>query len=144
MPRRFGRFEVKREMSDGGKIRPDDNNTDSKKQIDPELLEELEKVGFDDMDFEIEENVERNILDELDDKEKGIIMNGYRGSATQSELSANIYLSREAKKLGIDKQELKQFILKMGKDAIKSPDKVLHYHRTSIENAGKIINSGYC
>lgn len=31
----------------------------------------------------------------------------------------------------------------MGKDAIKSPDRVLHYHRTSIEKAENIINSGY-
>ena len=143
MPRRFGRFEVKREMSDGGKIRPDDVNTNKNSQMDPELLEELEKVGFDDMDSEIEGTVEENILDKLNDQEKRIIMDGYRGSATQSELSANVYLGREAKKLGIDKQELKQFILKMEKDTIKSPDKVLHYHRTSIENAEKIINSGY-
>ena len=45
------RFEVKREMSDSGKIRPDDNESNNQKNIDPELLEELEKVGFDDEEF---------------------------------------------------------------------------------------------
>lgn len=35
MPRRF---EVKREMSDGGKIRPDDVNANKNSQMDHELL----------------------------------------------------------------------------------------------------------
>lgn len=49
------------------------------------------------MDSEIEGTVEENILDKLNDQEKRIIMDGYRGSATQSEFSANVYLGREAK-----------------------------------------------
>lgn len=38
------RFEVKREMKDGGNIRPDDSNANSQRNIDSELLEELQKV----------------------------------------------------------------------------------------------------
>ena len=55
------RFEVKREMNDGGKIRPDDSNVNSQRNVDYELLEELQKVGFDD-DVEIQqENFELKI-----------------------------------------------------------------------------------
>lgn len=52
------RFEVKREMKDGGNIRPDDSNANSQRNIDSELLEELQKVGFDDEIEMPQENVE--------------------------------------------------------------------------------------
>lgn len=38
------RLEVKRKMKDGGNIRPDDSNANSQRNIDSELLEELQKV----------------------------------------------------------------------------------------------------
>ena len=131
------RFEVKREMSDGGKIRPDDNSANSERNIDSELLEELQKVGFDDMDL-----LEESILENLSEEEERALIAGYRNMATR-ELDAKSFIGSQAKKLGVDKKELETFLKEKGKEKIKSPEKVLHYHRTSMEYAKKIIESGY-
>lgn len=64
---RFGRFEgfeVKKEMRDGGVIRPDDNTVVTPKHMDDDLLSELSKVGFDDEEVVSEE---KNIDIQLDD-----------------------------------------------------------------------------
>lgn len=67
------RFEVKREMNDGGKIRPDDSNVNSQRNIDYELLEELQKVGFDD-DVEIQQE---NFEFKIDENNNPIIPEGW-------------------------------------------------------------------
>ncbi len=131
------RFEVKREMSDGGKIRPDDNSANSERNIDSELLEELQKVGFDDMDL-----LEESILENLSEEEERALIAGYRNMATR-ELDAKSFIGSQAKKLGVDKKELETFLKEKGKEEIKSPEKVLHYHRTSLEYAKKIIETGF-
>lgn len=71
---RFRRFEVKKEMQDGGKIRPDDNKGKTRKEIDPELLEELGKVGFDDEEFEVEQE---DIEIKLDEKGNPVMPDGW-------------------------------------------------------------------
>ena len=67
------RFEVKREMSDGGKIRSDDakNNIHN---IDPDLLEELGKVGFDDEETEPQQE---DIEVKIDENGNPIIPEGW-------------------------------------------------------------------
>ena len=137
---RFNRkFEVKREMSDGGKIRPDDNSANSERDIDSELLEELQKVGFDDMDLLEEESIVKN----LSETEIRNLIVGYRNMAIRGELDAKSFIGSQSKKLGVDKEELETFLKEKGKEEIKSPEKVLHYHRTSLEYAKKIIETGF-
>lgn len=135
------RFEVKREMRDGGKIRPDDAQNDKEMSIEdfPELYEETQRVGFDDdMSF----NLETTLDDLSEDEIRGLIA-GYKNRAMGGELDANLYLATQSKKLGVDKKEFEKFLKKKINREIKSPEKVLHYHRTSKEYAQKIIESGY-
>lgn len=67
----------------------------------------------------------------------------YRNASISGELTANAYIATQAKKLGIDKETLRAYIREQGKSQISHPEKVLHYHRTSIENAKQILASGY-
>lgn len=80
---RFERFEVKNETKDGGKIRPDDNKGKTKKEIDPELLEELGKVGFDDEEFEVEQ---KDVEIKIDEKGNPVIPDGWTFLAHGSSL----------------------------------------------------------
>ena len=134
------RFEVKREMSDGGKIRPDNekDKANGGRIVSQQQIEDAEKIGFDDMELS-----KGSILENLSEAEKKSLIAGYQNMAIGGELDAKTYISSEAKKLGVDKKELETFLKEKGKEKIKSPEKVLHYHRTSMEYAKKIIESGY-
>ena len=68
------RFEVRREMNDSGKIRPDNDKHNNQKVIDPDLLEEAERVGFDD---EINEPLQENIEIKTDKNGNPILPNGW-------------------------------------------------------------------
>lgn len=76
--------------------------------------------------------------------EEGInrLMAGYQNLIANSEILSNAYVATEAKKLFVDKKLLKFFLREQQKKKIKSPEKVLHYHRTSFENAEKILGIG--
>lgn len=137
------RFEVKREVEDGGKIRPDDEKDKanggriaSQQQLE---FEDAKKIGFDDMDLIEEES----ILENLSENEIRGLIAGYRNMATSGELDAKSFIGSQSKKLGVDKKELETFLKEKAKEEIKSPNKVLHYHRTSMEYAKKIIETGY-
>ena len=137
------RFEVKREVEDGGKIRPDDEKDKanggriaSQQQLE---FEDAKKIGFYDMDLIEEES----ILENLSENEIRGLIAGYRNMATSGELNAKLFIGSQSKKLGVDKKELETFLKEKAKEEIKSPNKVLHYHRTSLEYAKKIIESGY-
>lgn len=134
------RFEVKREMSDGGKIRPDNDKDKANggRIVSQQQIEDAEKIGFDDMELS-----KGSILENLSEAEKKSLIAGYQNMTIGGELDAKTYISSEAKKLGVDKKELETFLKEKGKEKIKSPEKVLHYHRTSMEYAKKIIESGY-
>lgn len=134
------RFEVKREMSDGGKIRADNekDKANGGRIVSQQQIEDAEKIGFDDMELS-----KGSILENLSEAEKKSLIAGYQNMAIGGELDAKTYISSEAKKLGVDKKELETFLKEKGKEKIKSPEKVLHYHRTSMEYAKKIIESGY-
>ena len=134
------RFEVKREMSDGGKIRPDNekDKANGGRIVSQQQIEDAEKIGFDDMELS-----KGSILENLSEAEKKSLIAGYQNMTIGGELDAKTYISSEAKKLGVDKKELETFLKEKGKEKIKSPEKVLHYHRTSMEYAKKIIESGY-
>jgi len=82
-------------------------------------------------------------LDSLSEEETKKMVSSYKSMSNQGELSANAYISSQAKKLGIDKKELTSFIQEKGKEEISSPDKVLHYHRTSLDSFKKIMETGY-
>lgn len=132
--------EVKREMRDGGKIRPDNEKDKAYggRIVSQQQFEDAGKIGFDDMDLS-----KGAILENLSEAEKKSLIAGYQNMAIGGELNAKTYISREAKKLGVDKKELETFLKEKAKEKIKSPEKVLHYHRTSMEYAKKIIETGY-
>ena len=111
------RFEVKREMKDGGNIRPDDSNANSERDIDSELLEELQKVGFDDMDLLEEESIVKN----LSETEIRNLIVGYRNMAIRGELDAKSFIGSQSKKLGVDKEELETFLKEKGKQNVLNP-----------------------
>ncbi len=68
------RFEVKREMSDSGQIRPDTTGGKSTTQYYAELEKELNSVGFDDEEIEpLQENIEI----EIDEKGNPIMPEGW-------------------------------------------------------------------
>lgn len=116
---RFGKmFEVKGEMRDINEIVPDDKQTGGKTS---------KETG----------------LQALSEGETQKIISAYRNMSSQGELSANAYISSQAKKLGVDKKELISFIQEKGKAEISSPNKVLHYHRTSMQSFEKIMQTGY-
>ena len=155
MRRRMEKFEVKNEMYDGGKIRPDDsykeNGGKSSKAQQEYVFEDTQKVGFDDFDIdevdnitpETDENtIQENKLQNLNEKDIKRIMTGYENVSASGESSAKYYIASEAKKIGIEKNELQTFILEEGKKNIKSRDKVLHYHRTSMKSFEKIMETG--
>lgn len=79
---------------------------------------------------------------ELSEEEIKRIKSGYQMSIMRGELNANAYISANAKKLGVDKKLFKRFVLECAKQSIFCRDKVLHYHRTSLENAIKILEHG--
>ena len=137
------RFEIKREMKDGGNIRPDDErNKANGGRIAPQQqleFEDAKKIGFDDMDLFKEES----ILENLSENEIRGLIAGYINMATRGELDAKSFIGSQSKKLGVDKKELETFFKEKAKEKIKSPNKVLHYHRTSLEYAKRIIESGY-
>ena len=134
------RFEVKREMRDGGKIRPDNEKDKAygDRIVSQQQFEDAVKIGFDDMDLFEEES----ILENLSEEEERALIAGYRNMATR-ELDAKSFIGSQSKKLGVDKKELEIFLKEKCKEEIKSPEKVLHYHRTSMEYAKKIIETGY-
>lgn len=70
------------------------------------------------------------------------LVSGYQNTMSSSELLANAYVATEAKKLFVDKGLLKFFLREQQKKKILFPEKVLHYHRTSLENAEKILEMG--
>ncbi len=156
MRRRMEKFEVKNEMYDGGKIRPDDsykeNGGKSSKAQQEEIFEDTQKVGFDD-DFDIDEvdnitpeidenTIQENKLQNLNEKDIKGIITGYVNVSASGEISAKHYIASEAKKIGVEKNELQAFVLEEGKKNIKSRDKVLHYHRTSMKSFEKIMETG--
>lgn len=72
---RFEKFEVKNEMRDGGTIRTDDykqTGGSTSKQVQEEIRQELENVGFDDWKY-----TEDDISDEVDIKENTQEQNEY-------------------------------------------------------------------
>lgn len=91
----------------------------------------------------IEEVSEKTGIHSISEEEAKKIVSVYQRMSNQSELSANAYISTQAKKLGIDKSDLISFVLTKGKETINSPDKVLHYHRTSIQSFSQIMQTGY-
>lgn len=153
------KFEVKNEMYDGGKIRPDDsykeNGGKSSKAQQEYVFEDTQKVGFDDYDDydDIDElddittktnenTIQENKLQNLNEKDIKRIITGYQNVSTGGEISAKHYIASEAKKIGVEKNELQAFVLEEGKKSIKSRDKVLHYHRTSMKSFEKIMETG--
>lgn len=90
-----------------------------------------------------EELLEKTGIHSISEEETKKLVSGYQRMSNQSELSANAYISTQAKKLGIDKKELISFVLEKGKETIASSHKVLHYHRTSIQNFEQIMQIGY-
>ena len=91
----------------------------------------------------VEEDSKETGIDTLSEDEKQKIVSTYKNVSIQGELSANAYISTQAKKLGIDKKELTKFVLEKGRSEISSPDKVLHYHRTSIQSFEQIMQTGF-
>lgn len=90
-----------------------------------------------------EKTTEVKGIEALSEEETKKMVSAYKSMSNQGELSANAYISSQAKKIGIDKKELTTFIQEKGKEEISSPDKVLHYHRTSMESFKKIMETGY-
>ena len=90
-----------------------------------------------------EESVEKNGIQAISEEKAKKLVLGYQMMLNQSELSANAYINTQAKKLGVDKKELISFVLAKGKEKITSPEKVLHYHRTSIQSFKQIMQIGY-
>lgn len=90
-----------------------------------------------------EEEPKGTSIETLSEEEKQKIVSTYKNVSIQGELSANAYISSQAKKFGVDKKELTKFVLEKGKSEIKSPDKVLHYHRTSIQSFKQIMQTGF-
>lgn len=82
-------------------------------------------------------------LESLGEEEMKKIVSAYRNMSSQGELSANAYISSQAKKLGVDKKELTSFIQEKGKAEISSQNKVLHYHRTSMQSFEQIMQTGF-
>lgn len=82
-------------------------------------------------------------IESLSEEETKTIMSSYKRMSMQGELSANAYLSSKAKQLGVDKKALTKFIQEKGKAEISSPDKVLHYHRTSMQSFEQIMQTGF-
>lgn len=155
---RFRGFEARREMRDAGTIRPDDNNYkqnggNSSLEQQQEIEREANQVGgfYEDIDFEqdnldnekSEPEIEENNIEfeppTYEETEK--MLRACRNM--QREFDVNYYIGSQAKKLGIDKEKLKLYLRQQEKSRINSSDKVLHYHRTSMESAKKILESGY-
>ena len=82
-------------------------------------------------------------IESLSEEETKTIMSSYKRMSMQGELSANAYLSSKAKQLGVDKKVLTKFIQEKGKAEISSPDKILHYHRTSMQSFEQIMQTGF-
>ena len=82
-------------------------------------------------------------LEALSEDEVQKMVSAYRNMSRQGELSANAYISSQAKKLGIDKKELTAFMQERGKAEISCPNKVLHYHRTSMQSFEQIMQTGF-
>lgn len=120
---RFGRFEVKNEMRDGGKIRPDDsykqNGGKTSLEQQKEIIEDAEKSGgFDDFDFEFEQDdiefeetsesqIEENygIIDyeiEIDQDIKSKVNNYESCSIDEIEEILNYIVEQKKQELGID------------------------------------------
>ena len=91
----------------------------------------------------VEDKGKENKLQTLSDQVVQRIMTGYQNVSIGGELQANAYIASEAKKLGVEKNELHAFIVGKGKERINSPDKVLHYHRTSMQSFEKIMQTGF-
>jgi len=117
------RFEVKNEMSDGGKIRPDDsykqNGGKTSSQQQKEIIEDAEKSGgFDDYDYEFEqEDIASEEIDEAQIEENQVILadeveidgdiknkvNNYEScSIDEIEEILNYIADRKRQELGID------------------------------------------
>lgn len=90
-----------------------------------------------------EESSKGTGLESLSEEEVQKMVSAYRNMSRQGELSANAYISSQAKKLGIDKKELTAFMQERGKAEISSPNKVLHYHRTSMQSFKQIMQTGF-
>lgn len=88
-----------------------------------------------------EETSKRTDLESLSEEELQKMVTAYKNISRRGELAANAYISSQAKKLGIDKKELIAFMLKKGKSEISSPNKVLHYHRTSMKSFEQIMQT---
>lgn len=119
MPRKKFRetFEVKNEMSDGGKIRPDGHkyrNTGGNSSLEQrrEIEREASKVGgFDDLDYEndeFDEILEEDKVGELDDIEmdmksiKNKVLNFADCSIEEIDQILNFIADRKREELGID------------------------------------------
>jgi len=89
------------------------------------------------------EEAEPTGLYSLSEEETQKLVSAYKNMSSQGELHANAYIGSQAKRLGVDKSELTSFVLSKGKEAISSPNKVLHYHRTSLQSFEQIMQTGY-
>lgn len=119
----------------------------SYRQLTQLIEESISRInGMQDKDKAKEKTQKTSIetgIDSLSDEETKTIMSSYKRMSMQGELSANAYLSSKAKQLGVDKKVLATFIQEKGKAEISSPDKVLHYHRTSMQSFEQIMQTGF-
>lgn len=65
-----------------------------------------------------------------------------RNAKMQSELTFFSYVGHYAKQLGIPKEELLKEMREYAKGKLINPDKMRHYHRTSLDNFDSIMDIG--
>ena len=70
------------------------------------------------------------------------ISNTYKNVSMQGELTASQYLNSTSKKMGISRDELMNQLREKMIEDTNHPEKVLHYHRTSLDRFEKIVDSG--
>lgn len=105
------------------------------------LAENIEETLAIMRENEIKKNENLNQIS-LSEDEQTRILSGYRNVMSQGELMANAYIAQQAKRFDVDKKTLKRYIRELNKLQINCREKVLHYHRTSFENAEKILEMG--
>lgn len=123
------------------------NGVESYKQLTQSIEESIKRISKMQEDPNKGKNTEESSkgtgLESLSEEEIKKMVSAYRNISRQGELSANAYISSQAKKLGIDKKELTAFMQERGKAEISSPNKVLHYHRTSMQSFEQIMQTGF-
>lgn len=123
------------------------NGVESYKQLTQSIEESIKRISKmqegPNKGKNTEESSKGTGLESLSEEEIKKMVSAYRNISRQGELSANAYISSQAKKLGIDKKELTAFMQERGKAEISSPNKVLHYHRTSMQSFEQIMQTGF-